>query len=317
MKKALIVGIDYYKNHSSLKGCVNDAHAMYRVLERDGNGSINFGTKLLTATGEKDQVSKHPLKKQIKELFKDESEIALFYFSGHGHLESTGGYLMTSECDEGDDGMPMNELLNFVNKSPAKNKVVILDCCHSGIVGTHSITENTAILSKGVTILAASSADQYASEKNGSGVFTTLLVDALNGAAASLTGDISPGSVYAHIDKSLGPWQQRPVFKANIENFTRLRKVQSPILTKELLRITEFFKTKDAEFALAPTYESSSENAIKEHTEKFAILQKYNRVNLVVPVGTEHMYDAAIQSKSCKLTVLGQYYWKLVKNKRL
>ena len=40
----------------------------------------------------------------------------------------------------------------------------------------------------------------------GAGVFTTLFVDALGGAAANLIGDVTPGSVYAHIDQSLGPW---------------------------------------------------------------------------------------------------------------
>ena len=47
-------------------------------------------------------------------------------------------------------------------------------------------------------------------------------------------------------------------------------------------------------------------------TEKFAVLQNYNRVNLVKPVGAPHMWHAAIQSKSCELTVLGQHYWNLV-----
>ena len=70
-----------------------------------------------------------------------------------------------------------------------------------------------ADLKEGTTILTASTADQYATEKNGAGVFTTLLVDALNGAACNLVGDVTPGSVYAHIDQSLGPWDQRPVFR--------------------------------------------------------------------------------------------------------
>jgi hypothetical protein len=74
-----------------------------------------------------------------------------------------------------------------------------------------------------MTILTASSADQYASEENGRGVFTELLVDAMNGAAANLVGDVTPGSVYAHIDQSLGPWEQRPVFKTNVKSFVSLR----------------------------------------------------------------------------------------------
>lgn len=73
----------------------------------------------------------------------------------------------------------------------------------------------------------------------------------------------------------------------------------------------------DFEFKLNPTFEPESENPDKENTEKFALLQKYNRVNLVVPVDAPHMYHAAMNSKSCKLTVVGEYYWQLVKEKRI
>ena len=46
---------------------------------------------------------------------------------------------------------------------------------------------------------------------------------------ASIIGNISPGSVYAYIDRSLGPWEQRPVFKTNVNRFVSLRKVNPPI----------------------------------------------------------------------------------------
>jgi hypothetical protein len=39
---------------------------------------------------------------------------------------------------------------------------------------------------------------------------------------------------------------------------------------------------------------------------------KYNRVNLVVPVDAPHMWHAAMASKPCKLTVLGEHWRKLV-----
>ena len=105
MRKALVIGIDHYENQNPLYGCVNDAHRVNAVLERHGNGTINFDVQLLTATSEKETITKSTLKKQIIELFKTEDD-AVFYFSGHGHLESTGGYLLTSECKNGDEGMP-------------------------------------------------------------------------------------------------------------------------------------------------------------------------------------------------------------------
>jgi hypothetical protein len=278
---------------------------------------VNFGVNLITATGEDSGITRRELKDQVIELFKDDCTVALFYFAGHGYIESSGGYLITSDCKDGDDGFSMNDLLKIANNSPAKNRVIILDCCHSGIAGNPEIDDEKAVLKDGVTILTASSATQYAAEKGGSGVFTNLLIDALSGSAANLVGEITPGSVYAHIDQSLGPWEQRPIFKTNVKNFITLRTVQPPISLTDLKRITELFVEKGVEFALDPSYEPDSDNPVEENTEKLAILQKLNRLNLVVPVGEEHMYYAAMNSKSCKLTILGEHYWNLVTNERI
>ena len=92
-------------------------------------------------------------------------------------------------------------------------------------------------------------------ESNGSGLFTGLLTDALNGAAANLVGDITPGSVYAHIDQSLGPWKQRPVFKTNVKQFVSLRKVAPPVPVGDLQNLTTHFPTPDYQFPLDQTYE--------------------------------------------------------------
>lgn len=318
MRKALVVGIDYYGNDNNLNGCVNDANAVKSVLERNSDGTKNFEVNLLTATSISSAIKKSELKKQIQELFKDNNdEIALFYYSGHGYVDNTGGQLLASDYDDIEDGFSMNDLLTISNQSPAKNKIIILDCCHSGCLGDSPDCGSVATLHEGTTILTASSDTQYAMEENGSGVFTKLFVDAMNGSAANLVGDITPGSVYAHIDQSLGPWEQRPIFKTNVKNFTKLRKVEPPISLTELHQITELFSYPGEEFMLDPEYEPAENHGIKEKEEQFRILQNYNRVNLVVPVGEEHMYYAAKNSKSCKLTILGEHYWNLVKKGRI
>src|SRR6266567_361417 len=325
MRKALVVGINYYDKSPSLFGCVNDAHSVKSILERHSDGTVNFDVRLLSGTGASNVVSRSVLKDSVAELFRGDSDIALFYFAGHGYLEATGCYLCASDCQRGDDGLAVNDVLVLANKSSAKNKVIMLDSCHSGFAGSHPVTQQSTELSDGMTILTASTAEQYASEENGAGVFTTLLVDALSGAAGNLVGAVTPGSVYAHIDQSLGPWEQRPVFKTNVKSFVSLRKVQPPIELADLQRIAEFFPTPGFEFQLDPTFEpergSSSDSSIPppdpEHTAKFATLQKYNRVNLVIPVDAPHMWHAAMTSKSCKLTVLGEHYRRLVMKNRI
>lgn len=324
MRLALIIGINYYEYGASLFGCVDDAHAVQAVLERHGDGSVNFDCKLLTGTGTADRVNRRDLKDSVDELFRAQAEIALLYFAGHGHLEPTGGYLLASDAQRGDEGLSLADILTFANASPARNKVVILDSCHSGIAGTPPGQSGLAALSEGLTVLTASTADQYATEENGNGVFTTLLVDALHGGAANLTGDITPGSVYAHVDQSLGAWEQRPVFKTNVRQFVSLRKVPPPIELEDLRRIIEFFPARGSEFQLDPTYEPETKGRDAgmplpepENTRTFAILQRYNRLNLLEPVDAPHMWHAAMQSKPCKLTVLGEHYRRLVEKGRI
>lgn len=324
MRIALIVGINHYDHGGSLYGCVDDAHAVQAVLARHGDGSVNFDCKIFTGTGPKDRVERSLLKDRVEDLFKAQADIALFYFAGHGHIEATGGYLLATDSRRGDEGLSLSEVLALANKSPARNKIIVLDSCHSGIAGTPPITGDLASLSEGLTILTASAADQYATEENGRGVFTTLLVDALHGGAANLTGDITPGSIYAHVDQSLGAWEQRPIFKTNVRQFVSLRKVNPPISLDELRRITEFFPQRGFEYNLDPTFEPEIKGRDPgmpppdpDNTRKFALLQRYNRLNLVAPVDAPHMWHAAMQSKSCKLTVLGEHYRLLVERQRL
>lgn len=325
MKKALVVGINYYSSPevAPLYGCVNDAYAVSQVLMRHMDGQLNFDVKQVTAVDDKTSVSRKQLKEDVAALFADDSEVALFYFAGHGYIENTGGYIVTSECKHGDDGLPLDEVLHIANASKAKNKILILDSCHAGAAGTPQSLGDKALLSEGMTILTASSKDQYAQETNGSGVFTSLLVDALNGGAANLLGDITPGSIYAHIDQSLGAWEQRPIFKTNVKAFTSLRKVVPPIQLSDLKQIKTFFPTPSADFPLDPSFEpqppapNHGVNPDPENNRKFAILQKLNRLNLVKPVGEEHMYFAAMNSKPCRLTVLGEHYWNLISKDRI
>jgi len=50
MRKALVVGIDYYDNVSNLHGCVNDAYLVKPVLDRHSDGTVNFGLRLAVST---------------------------------------------------------------------------------------------------------------------------------------------------------------------------------------------------------------------------------------------------------------------------
>lgn len=212
----------------------------------------------------------------------------------------------------------MDDLLSLANQSPAQDKIIILDCCHSGAAGTPTINENQmAQLKEGLSVLTASRDSESALEVNGRGVFTSLVVDGLQGGAADLRGHVTPGSIYAYVDQALGAWDQRPIFKTNVTRFTSLRTIAPRVPLETLRKLTEYFPAPTDEFRLDPTYEDTEKSAIPEHCAIFKDLQKFTSVGLVVPVGEEHMYYAAINSKSCRLTASGYQYWRLVKEKRL
>jgi hypothetical protein len=320
MRKALVVGIDYYQFIPSLAGAVNDAHLVKTMLQTHANGDPNFGpVNLMVGRSPEEIIDRHKLREAIRNLFADDGEVALFYFAGHGYLETTGGYLCASDCKTGDDGVPLSDIMTFANKSKFQSKVIMLDSCNSGVVASTPSQAAIAEISEGVSILTASTADQFAIEEGGAGIFTSLLVDALNGSAANLVGDVTPGAIYAHIDQSLGPWAQRPVFKTNVKRFITLRKVRPPLELAELRRICEFFPTFAFRFRLDPSYEPERSGAEPPNTPPpdpkktiiFAILQKYNRVGLLVPEGVPHMWHAAMQSATVRLTPLGEHYRRL------
>ena len=313
MRRALVVGIDEYPGGARLNGCVNDATSIEQLLSFNEDGSPNFDVMLML-----NEKKKATIRSRISELFKGDDEAQLFYFSGHGYVSETGGYIVTPDFQKYDEGISMDEILSLASMSKARQKVVILDCCHAGAMGAPATLGNgTALLGPGVVILAASRDTEVSKEIGGKGVFTSLLLEALSGGAADIIGSVAAGSVYNYIDRGLGGWQQRPVFKANIVRSVNLRKVKPPVDLSELRKLTVYFPEVDYEKSLDPTYESTVKEADSENIRVFKVLRHLHAAGLIELLGEEYMYWAAMKSGACRLTPLGIYYWQLVKAGRI
>lgn len=322
-RKALVVGINDYPD-CQLHGCLNDAEAVKDFLANHDNGDPNFDV------WKKENVkTKGELKKCINQCFGGDAEVALFYFSGHGYIDDCGGYLVTPDYSEYDFGVSLQEVLTIANNSKCKERIIILDCCHSGFMGSISTeSQDTAVIKNGVTILTASRSTESSVETDdGHGLFTSLFCDALKGEAADVTGHITVASIYAYIDKALGTWEQRPVFKTNVSRFTSLRDVKPQVDISIIREITKYFNKCDDKYQLNPSYEpTNSKDATHQvvepyaneiNTKIFKNLQMLEGIGLVIPSEEEHMYYAAMNSKACELTPLGKHYWKLVKERKL
>ena len=90
-----------------------------------------------------------------------------------------------------------------------------------------------------------------------------------------------------------------------------------PNLATEPRKLVSYFQRPQDEHALDPSYEDTVEGYDPDKVRVFKDLQRMEGVGLIVPVGEQHMYYAAMNSKSCRLTALGAQYWRLAYENKL
>lgn len=113
------------------------------------------------------------------------------------------------------------------------------------------------------------------------------------------------------------------MYKANVARLDALRTC-APIVTPSALRkLPKYFPTSDYIYPLDPSYEPDHKQhplGTKPDPTKEAIfeeLQKFRDARLLIPHGAPALFFAAVRSESCKLTPLGQFYWRLAKEDRI
>ncbi|MBW8035958.1 MAG: caspase family protein [Planctomycetes bacterium] len=315
MRRALVVGLDDYP-FSQLSGCVADANRIADILSNDYDGSPNFSCQRILSPPT--TVTRAMMREGTERLFRDDPEVALFYFSGHGTVNNLGGYLVTPDAEAYDQGVAMQDILIFANNSAAREVIIILDCCHSGALGQIPVIDNKlVVIREGVSILTASRDSQAAVEIGGEGLFTSLVCDALEGGAADLVGDVTIASIYTYADQALGPWDQRPLYKSHVSKLIKIRRSEPAIEPNILRLLPSIFKSPDEEITLDPSYEPKVDPHHPQHEETFGYLQQYRNAGLLNTIGADSLYEAAINSKTCILTPKGQFYWRVASSNQI
>lgn len=311
MKRALLVGVDDYANFKPLGGCVNDVHAIEPLLARNEDGTVNFDCQVRIAANAN---TRDLLLHDLQALLGPGADVALLYFAGHGASEGNDVAVCTHDGTGMTPGVSLSQILGLVQSSPVREVIIVLDCCFSGAAGGGpQLGPDLAVLRNGVTILAASRSDQTSAETAaGRGLFSTYLCGGLEGGAADVTGKVTMAGLYAYLDESFGPWDQRPVLRANVDRLHELRRCSAAVPLEHLQRLPELFVTPDYEMPLDPSYEPEAEPVHPEHESDFALLQACRAAKLVEPVDAEHMYFAAMKNKACRLTPLGRHYRAMV-----
>lgn len=325
---AYFFGIDEPQNMRPLRGCSDDAIQMAKRFSNHQWNSPRYECHVKTdkqLAGLANPVKADDLRAAIDALFNPTRrlEVALFYFAGHGAKGGTEGnkhgfYLMTSDATRPEHGVAMSDVLDAANRCVhIQERIIVLDCCHSGHMGDLSVLdEEVTWLKEGVSVLAACRAEEIAVENTvQGGVFTRFILEALDGGAADVLGRSTLASIYAYVDLRLSLIQQRPVFKANVSRLVSLHACQPRIEETELRHgLVEFSHAHyhyplDHSFEpdIAPTERKSPVDA--DHVKVFRLFQKMRSASLLEPVGGDHLYWAAYHEKACRLNSLGQLYW--------
>jgi hypothetical protein len=329
MKRALIVGIDDYHG-SPLTGCVADANGMATLLERNEAGGRNYDVRKVTS--DTDAVDRGRLRALLQELFDNSNGLELlFYFAGHGAETPWGAELVTQDYSENNLGVSMNDIISLANESPAREVVIILDCCFSGDIGnipglqpiglSKAFAGGRAVLREGVTLLAASQATETSAEKGGHGAFTRLVLEGLEGAAADHVGHVTALSLYDFISRAFGAWEQRPVLKSHILQSSPIRTCKPWIDPALLQRLPSYFTTATNRYTMSPAHEGvrpipAGVPATLEQ-QAFDYFKELRNAGLLATDGSKDLYFVALDSEDVYLTALGRYFWNLANEGKL
>jgi uncharacterized caspase-like protein len=135
---------------------------------------------------------------ELKKTMKKE-DVFVFFYAGHGSVVDNYFYFITSEntgmyqTEKLKNAIHVKELQEKFKMMPALKQVVFIDACHSGnsvdLLAMRGATEEKALAqlsrSSGIHVMASSESQQQAAEIQslGHGVFTYVLLEAMNGKA--------------------------------------------------------------------------------------------------------------------------------------
>lgn len=220
--KALLVGVCEYPTLgcTALPLCRNDLYAMRSALI---NG-LNVATENILLCGETGSVKSADLIFSFNSILSNATveDTFIFYFSGHGG----------KNCLALSDGLiGLQDLINIIESVNTKNKIIILDSCHSGgfsIKGIPQIditetVENFA--GYGHAVLASCGAEQISGFNNERQIslYTSFVCDALTSRFLIKKGKKSLEDINESIFHYANIWNkknnvniQQPIFRSNI-----------------------------------------------------------------------------------------------------
>lgn len=210
----IVIGIDDYTNIPKLKGCVNDAEAMYSLMTDPKCGAFDPSQVTLLRDPTRKQIFDEFSKmgEKMKELENTTNEF-WFYYAGHGSLYTalnnrSTGYILPKDTETNEKGglqtytaISAHDIHSVLihDTLPCSKVVMFMDCCHAGALGRsdmRGVWDNESECSElqnalsqvgdGYICFQATAADRKARERKGQdgkmhGAYTLQLLNGLQG----------------------------------------------------------------------------------------------------------------------------------------
>ena len=197
---AVIIGVESYSREPKIQFAVNDARLIETALVTSGDFAKDDVLVLSDNQPQAFQPTLDNLQLQIPRWLGNAKadDVVFVYFSGHGDMDSAGrGLLCPNDYDRADSqrtGLSLTALRTMLLSCAARQKVLVLDCCHAGAnkaVGVRARVSNQFLApfqaARGLVTLASCRANElsYEDERQRQGVFTSHVAQALRGGADS------------------------------------------------------------------------------------------------------------------------------------
>ncbi len=202
---ALIVGVASYNHMPSLKYTDDDAYRIYSFLKSPEGGALNDNNIQILVD---ENATTQNIKDELLNISKNATvnDLILVYFAGHG----VNGYFIPYDFNGKSNKLGYNEIESIIETSPAKNKVVIVDACHSGSLqerGPYDLQLQDFYTKLGnatnsTAFITSSKSEETSLESSGfrQGVFSHFLIKGLKGMANKNNDHIvSLGELYEYL----------------------------------------------------------------------------------------------------------------------
>ncbi|MGW0491990.1 caspase, EACC1-associated type [Streptomyces olivaceus] len=201
--RAVLIGVPSYQHLGTLEGVRHNVPALYELLTAEDIGGLSEPHCIAVPADS----TPGAVLDAIQDAAAEAQHLLIVYYAGHGHFASGGRNLLlathASHPQRSYHSVPYEEIRSLVANSRAKYRIVIIDCCFSGLaLHMDGQVEEAGVPSfeiEGACVLTSAAATQRSLCLPEGSVFTLELASLLQGGLEGALPDGRRGEDQPHL----------------------------------------------------------------------------------------------------------------------